>query len=72
MLQSIGRLFGGGQAGNGGEYVDDADKPVTVRVCGAGVAYVDSAELMASQKVQAQLVKLEAFLMEQKKRRGAK
>ena len=71
MLQSIGRLFGGGGAGNGGEYVDDADKPVTVRVCGDGVVYVNSAELVRSRKVQDQLVKF-GKLFREELQQGAK
>ena len=66
MLQSIGRLFGGGRGRNGGEYVDDADKPVTVRVCGDGVVYVNSAELMRSNRVQDQLAKFGKLFREKK------
>ena len=68
MLQSIGRLFGGSRAGRGGEYADDADRPVPVRVCGDGVVYVKSAELVRSRKVQDQLAKFGKLFHEEKQR----
>ena len=68
MLQSIGRLFGGSRARKGGEYADDAGKPVTVRVRGDGVAYVDPMELMRSKKVQTQLAEFGEFFQEEKLR----
>ena len=72
MLRFIDWISVNGRASKGDENANDPRKPVTVRVRGDGVAYVDLMELMNSQTVQDQLAGFGKFFHEEQRKKGVK